>query len=188
MLRKCLHPTEELVARIPEDLQPDLTVPAVPVRILERREKVLRNKRIPLLRILWDCSGSTEETWEPEAKMKLKFRKWFDKQVEEIAILNNSSCFWRLRSLADSLGASRPQLSVAYLGASRPQYKQFVHLGASGPQYGRFGSENFLERAYDIGFDICLGDQVRISSVAALRGRVFVVFVTFVWDSRTNPV
>ncbi|CAA7050878.1 unnamed protein product [Microthlaspi erraticum] len=83
MLRKCLHPTEELVARIPEDLQPDLTVPAVPVRILERREKVLRNKRIPLLRILWDCSGSTEETWEPEAKMKLKFRKWFDKQVEE---------------------------------------------------------------------------------------------------------
>ncbi|CAA7018064.1 unnamed protein product [Microthlaspi erraticum] len=81
MLRKCLHPTEELVARIPEDLQPDLTVPAVPVRILERREKVLRNKRIPLLRILWDCSGSTEETWEPEAKMKLKFRKWFDKQV-----------------------------------------------------------------------------------------------------------
>ncbi|CAA7022635.1 unnamed protein product [Microthlaspi erraticum] len=76
-------PTEELVARIPEDLQPDLTVPAVPVRILERREKVLRNKRIPLLRILWDCSGSTEETWEPEAKMKLKFRKWFDKQVEE---------------------------------------------------------------------------------------------------------
>ncbi|CAA7032390.1 unnamed protein product [Microthlaspi erraticum] len=76
-------PTEELVARIPEDLQPDLTVPAVPMRILERREKVLRNKRIPLLRILWDCSGSTEETWEPEAKMKLKFRKWFDKQVEE---------------------------------------------------------------------------------------------------------
>ncbi|CAA7037527.1 unnamed protein product [Microthlaspi erraticum] len=75
-------PTEELVARIPEDLQPDLTVPQC-LRILERREKVLRNKRIPLLRILWDCSGSTEETWEPEAKMKLKFRKWFDKQVEE---------------------------------------------------------------------------------------------------------
>ncbi|CAA7055043.1 unnamed protein product [Microthlaspi erraticum] len=47
MLRKCLHPTEELVARIPEDLRPDLTVPAVPVRILERRDKVLRNKRIP---------------------------------------------------------------------------------------------------------------------------------------------
>ncbi|CAA7034551.1 unnamed protein product [Microthlaspi erraticum] len=219
MLRKCLHPTEELVARIPEDLQPDLTVPAVPVRILERREKVLRNKRIPLLRILWDCSGSTEETWEPEAKMKLKFRKWFDKQVEEIAILNNSSCFWRLRSL----GASRPQLSVAYLGASRPQYKQFsssgckwasvwtfrVRLGASGPQCGpvwtclgasgpqykwfvclddELGVKIFLERAYDIGFDVCLGDQVRISSVAALRGRVFVVFVTFGWDSRTNPV
>ncbi|CAA7017781.1 unnamed protein product [Microthlaspi erraticum] len=83
ILRKCLHPTEKLVARTPEDLQPYLTVPAVPVKILERREKVLRNKRIPLLRILWVCNGSTEETWEQEAKKKLKFKNWFDKQVEE---------------------------------------------------------------------------------------------------------
>ncbi|CAA7014729.1 unnamed protein product [Microthlaspi erraticum] len=175
MLRKCLHPTEELVARIPEDLQPDLTVPAVPVRILERREKVLRNKRIPLLRILWDCSGSTEETWEPEAKMKLKFRKWFDKQVEEIAILNNSSCFWRLRSLADSLGASRPQLSVAYLGASRPQYKQFSSSGCKWASVWTFSGSSGCKWAsvrtgVDLsGYDVCLGDQVRISGVAALR-------------------
>ncbi|CAA7042500.1 unnamed protein product [Microthlaspi erraticum] len=48
MLRKCLHPTEELVARIPEDLQPDLTVPAVPVRILERREKFSLARRTKL--------------------------------------------------------------------------------------------------------------------------------------------
>uniref|UniRef100_A0A1J3K655 Tf2-1-like SH3-like domain-containing protein n=1 Tax=Noccaea caerulescens TaxID=107243 RepID=A0A1J3K655_NOCCA len=83
MLRKCLHPSDELVAEIPEDLQPDMTVPAVPVRILERRVKVLRNKRVPLLRVLWDCSGTEEQTWEPEAKMKLKFGKWFDKQAVE---------------------------------------------------------------------------------------------------------
>ncbi|CAA7039097.1 unnamed protein product [Microthlaspi erraticum] len=55
----------------------------VPVRILERRVKVLRHKKIPLLRFLWDCSDTEDETWEPEAKMKLKFRKWFDKQVVE---------------------------------------------------------------------------------------------------------
>uniref|UniRef100_A0A1J3JXB4 Tf2-1-like SH3-like domain-containing protein n=1 Tax=Noccaea caerulescens TaxID=107243 RepID=A0A1J3JXB4_NOCCA len=83
MLRKCLHPSEELVAKIPEDLMPNLTVPPVPVKILEMRVKVLRHKKIPLLRVTWDCSGTEDETWEPEAKMKLKFRKWFDKQVVE---------------------------------------------------------------------------------------------------------
>ncbi|CAA7020247.1 unnamed protein product [Microthlaspi erraticum] len=61
-----------------EDLRPYLIVPAVPVRILERQDKILRNKRIPLLRVLWDYSGSTEETCEPKAKMKLKFMKWFE--------------------------------------------------------------------------------------------------------------
>ncbi|CAA7029282.1 unnamed protein product [Microthlaspi erraticum] len=51
MLRKCLHPSKELVARIPQDHRPDLTVLAVLVRILERRVKVLWNKKIPLLRV-----------------------------------------------------------------------------------------------------------------------------------------
>ncbi|CAA7044532.1 unnamed protein product [Microthlaspi erraticum] len=74
---------QELVARVSEDLRPDLTVPAVPVRILERRDNVLQKKGIPCLRVLWDFSCSQEKTWEPEAKMKLKFRKWFDKQVVE---------------------------------------------------------------------------------------------------------
>ncbi|CAA7062186.1 unnamed protein product [Microthlaspi erraticum] len=57
MLRKCLHLLEELVPKIHEDLRPYLTVPTVSMRILERRDKVLQNKRIPLLRVLWDCSG-----------------------------------------------------------------------------------------------------------------------------------
>ncbi|CAA7043336.1 unnamed protein product [Microthlaspi erraticum] len=90
---------------------------------------------------------------------------------------------------ADSLGASRPQLSVAYLGASRPQYKQF---GSSGCKWASVwtvsGSSGCKWASVRTGVDLS-GDQVRISSVAALRGRVFVVFVTFVcWDSRSNPV
>ncbi len=71
-----------VVAKIPEGLMPDLTVAAMPVRILERSVKVLRRKKIPLLRVLWECEGLEEVTWEPEAKMKLHFRKWFDKQAE----------------------------------------------------------------------------------------------------------
>ncbi|MBW1279382.1 hypothetical protein, partial [Escherichia coli] len=62
-------------ARIPEDLQANMTLEARPVRILEKRVKVLRQKSIPLVRIVWDCDGVEEETWEPEAKMKAKFSK-----------------------------------------------------------------------------------------------------------------
>ncbi|CAA7037720.1 unnamed protein product [Microthlaspi erraticum] len=75
MLRKCLHPTEELVARISEDLQPDLTVPAVLVKILERRDKVLRNKRIPLLRVSWDCSGFYRGDMGARGKYDVEVRK-----------------------------------------------------------------------------------------------------------------
>ncbi|CAA7047192.1 unnamed protein product [Microthlaspi erraticum] len=87
MLRKCLHPTEELVARIPEDLQPDLTVPAVP----------------------WFYRGDLGARGKDEV------------EVQEVV---------------------------------------------------RQAGVKFLERVYDIRYDVCLGDQVRISGVAALRGWV----------------
>ncbi|CAA7013018.1 unnamed protein product [Microthlaspi erraticum] len=158
MLRKCLHPTEELVARIPEDLQPDLTVPAVPMRILERREKVLRNKRIPLLEdfvgLQWFYRGDLGARGKDEVEVQEVVRQ------------------------ADSLGASRPQLSVAYMGASRPQYKQFSSSGCKWASVWTFSGSSGCKWAsvrtgVDLsGYDVCLGDQVRISGVAALRGWV----------------
>nr|AAC26240.1 contains similarity to reverse transcriptases (PFam: rvt.hmm, score: 116.22) [Arabidopsis thaliana] len=81
MLRKCLHKDDEVLAKIPEDLQPNMTLETRPVRVLERRIKELRRKKIPLIKVLWDCDGVTEETWEPEARMKARFKTWFEKQV-----------------------------------------------------------------------------------------------------------
>ena len=46
-----------------------------------KRIKELRRKKIPLIKIMWDCDGVTEETWEPEPRMKARFKKWFEKQV-----------------------------------------------------------------------------------------------------------
>ena len=42
MLRKCLHKDDEVLAKIPEDHQPNMTLEARPVRVLERRFKELR--------------------------------------------------------------------------------------------------------------------------------------------------
>ncbi|XP_010419100.1 PREDICTED: uncharacterized protein LOC104704766 [Camelina sativa] len=82
MLRKCLHKDDELLAKIATDLQPNMTLGARRVRVLERRIKELWRKKITLMRVQWDCDGVLEETCEPEARMKAKFKKWFEKQVE----------------------------------------------------------------------------------------------------------
>ena len=81
MLKKCLHRVDEVLAEIPSDLQLNMTVEARPLRVLERRVKELRRKKIPMMRVLWDCDGAQEETWEPEARMETRFRKWFQKQA-----------------------------------------------------------------------------------------------------------
>lgn len=81
MVKKCLHRGDEVVAEIPADLQPNLTVEARPVRVLERRVKELRRKKILMMHVLWDCDRVQEETWEPEARMEMRFRKWFQKQA-----------------------------------------------------------------------------------------------------------
>ncbi|KAL1197302.1 hypothetical protein V5N11_004969 [Cardamine amara subsp. amara] len=78
MLKKCLHKDDEVLAEIPSDLQPNMTVEARPVRVLERRVKELRRKKIPMMRVLWDCDGVQEETWEPESRMEARFKKWFE--------------------------------------------------------------------------------------------------------------
>jgi len=62
MLRKCLYKDDEVLAKIPEDLQYNMTLEARPVRVLERRIKELRRKKIPLIKVMWDCDGVTEET------------------------------------------------------------------------------------------------------------------------------
>jgi len=64
-LRKCLHKDDEVLAKILEDLQPNMTWEARLVRVLERRIKELRRKMIPSIKVMWDCDGVTEETWEP---------------------------------------------------------------------------------------------------------------------------
>jgi hypothetical protein len=58
-------------------IEGDLTMKTKPVKILDRDEKLLRNKRVPLVRVLWRSSRIEEQTWERESKMKEKFPHLF---------------------------------------------------------------------------------------------------------------
>jgi len=50
---------------------------AKPVKILDRDVRVLRNKRVSLVRVLWRNSRIEEEIWERKSKMKQKFSHLF---------------------------------------------------------------------------------------------------------------
>ena len=69
-LRKYISdPSHVLQSEIP-DVAPNLTFEERPVRILDRSEKRLRNKVVPLVRVFWICDRFQEETWETEESMR----------------------------------------------------------------------------------------------------------------------
>ncbi|KAG7533312.1 Zinc finger CCHC-type [Arabidopsis thaliana x Arabidopsis arenosa] len=72
-LRKCLSEHEERVEDVPSELKENLTVEANPIRIVDRMEKGTRRKKISMIKVLWDCGGREETTWETENKMMADF-------------------------------------------------------------------------------------------------------------------
>ena len=52
-----------------------------PVQILDCRVKQLRNKSIPLVKVLWTNHNSTEATWETKEDMRSKYPYLFEVQT-----------------------------------------------------------------------------------------------------------
>ncbi|XP_077215978.1 uncharacterized protein LOC143850641 [Tasmannia lanceolata] len=68
------HPGPSHVLKEDEvELQGDWSFSEGPVRIIERKERVLRNKSIPLVRVLWRHHGVEEATWERESDIQKNF-------------------------------------------------------------------------------------------------------------------
>ena len=62
-----------------EDLVLDetLSYEEQPVKILDRKDKILRNKTIPLVKVLWRNSKVEEATWELESVMQSQHPELF---------------------------------------------------------------------------------------------------------------
>ena len=65
----------------------DLSYEERPVQILDKREKELRNKKIPLVKVLWHNKFVEEATWELEDKMRNKYLELFGKQISRMKFL-----------------------------------------------------------------------------------------------------
>ncbi|KAF8044862.1 hypothetical protein N665_6227s0001 [Sinapis alba] len=76
-LRKCLLNQDIVIPEIPADLGTNLTLETRPIRIVDRMEKAMRRKNIQMVKVVWDCNGQEQVTWETEARMRADFREWY---------------------------------------------------------------------------------------------------------------
>ena len=77
MLRKYVADPSHVLVSQPVSLREDLVYEEEPVQILDRKEQVLRNKTIPLVKVLWRNHNVEEATWEPEEQMREQYPHLF---------------------------------------------------------------------------------------------------------------
>ena len=76
-LRKYITDPSHILNYSPLQLQEDLSYTVEPVQFLDRKKKQLRNKVIPLVKVLWRSQEIKETTWEAEEKMRKTYPQLF---------------------------------------------------------------------------------------------------------------
>lgn len=77
MLRKYISDPSHVLESQPVELKENLIYKEEPVRILDRKEHVLRNKTISLLKVLWRNHALEKVTWESEKQMRSQYPRLF---------------------------------------------------------------------------------------------------------------
>jgi hypothetical protein len=78
MLRKYIRDPELKIETDPIIIHQDLTIDAQPVRVLEFSERIMRNRTIKYIKILWSNQTEREATWELESTMPNKYPDLFE--------------------------------------------------------------------------------------------------------------
>ena len=77
MLRKYIPDPSHVLRDQPVELKDNLTYKKQPMQIVDRREQILQNKVILLVKVLWGNHGIKEATWESEAQMRSQYPQLF---------------------------------------------------------------------------------------------------------------
>ncbi|KAL0556882.1 hypothetical protein IC582_005399 [Cucumis melo] len=78
MLRKYVPDPSHVVDYEPLEIDENLSYTEQPVEVLAREVKTLRNKEIPLVKVLWRNHRLEEATWEREDDMKSRYPELFE--------------------------------------------------------------------------------------------------------------
>ena len=73
MLRKYIPDPSHVLKDQPVELKDNLTYKEQPMQIVDRREQILRNKVILLVKVLLGNHGIKEATWDSEAQMRSQY-------------------------------------------------------------------------------------------------------------------
>lgn len=79
LLRKAKVDPSRVLPPVPFKVKKDLKLETKSVKIVDRGEKVLRNKKVQLVRVLWKNSQIEEKIWVRESKIKEKYPYLFSK-------------------------------------------------------------------------------------------------------------
>ncbi|XP_070668228.1 uncharacterized protein [Malus domestica] len=77
MLRHYVSDPSHVIHPQPLEINSDLTYDEEPVTILDKKDKVLRNKNVHLVKVLWRNYSVKEATWETEDRMKEMYPRLF---------------------------------------------------------------------------------------------------------------
>ena len=77
LLRKYVSDPSHVLQMEEVELQDNLAYEERPVQILDRKVKELRNKQIPLVKVLWRNHKIEEATWEMEQDMRSRYLELF---------------------------------------------------------------------------------------------------------------
>jgi hypothetical protein len=73
LLRKCLREPTEIVELPLLELQPDLSYEEYLIKILDAKEKVMRQQTIRFLKVQWSNHSKEEATWKKEKDLYTVF-------------------------------------------------------------------------------------------------------------------
>ncbi|XP_038885857.1 uncharacterized protein LOC120076160 [Benincasa hispida] len=78
MLRKYVPGPTHVSPEQPVQLKENFSYKEKPMKILDRKEQVLRNKTIPLVKVLWRNHSTEEATWEAKEQIRNKYPQLFN--------------------------------------------------------------------------------------------------------------
>ena len=77
LLRKCISDPDTVMDVNQPKVQPNLTIAEYLIRITDHKEKMLRNKTIKYVKVLWSGQTGREVTWEFGADVRKKYPELF---------------------------------------------------------------------------------------------------------------
>ena len=89
-LRKYIADPSHVLRASELEIQENLSYEEMPIKIVDRKEQVLRSKVIPWVKVIWKNHGVEEATWEGEEDMRIKYPYLFTTGANSIFEDENS--------------------------------------------------------------------------------------------------